>query len=130
MESDLLSHNVVIFADTTYDKNELIAFNKICRQNNIKFMWCFTIGITAHMMNDFGADVFRVHDVYGGNLSNGEIVDIEVIEEKEMCIIYTRTEHKLRSGRSFVSFHEMKGAEELSANKNSKLNAAGKIKTI
>jgi ubiquitin-activating enzyme E1 len=64
----------VVFCD--YMIHDLFYWNRICRENNIKFIMLQTYGLAGNIFCDFG-DMYKINDVDGEPIKTGNIIKID-----------------------------------------------------
>eukprot|EP00761_Pharyngomonas_kirbyi_P007417 gb/GECH01007427.1/.p1 GENE.gb/GECH01007427.1/~~gb/GECH01007427.1/.p1 ORF type:complete len:1022 (+),score=286.96 gb/GECH01007427.1/:1-3066(+) len=110
-EDFIKQFNVVVFAD--HHTPQLIEYNKICRQNDIKFISTESRGLFGSIFCDFG-DQFLVTDTNGEPPITRIVVDISQGEDdKEATVSVTDEERHDLSDGDKVTFSGIEGMEEL-----------------
>lgn len=95
-EKNIKNYNIVVVC-SNYKLTELIEINKICRKNNVKFIFCNTMGLMGQIFCDFG-EHFIVKDTNGEDPKSGIIID--TIDSDQGTILVCAEQHDLESGDS------------------------------
>lgn len=89
----IINYDVVIL--NNYSLNESIKINKLCRNNNVKFILCGLFGLFGNIFCDFG-DKFIINDVDGEEIKRSMIT--EIIPHHDGIRITVPEKHLLESG--------------------------------
>ena len=106
-EEVIKNHDLVLVTDSK--DIDMIQINKICRNNQIGFIFCETIGLVGTLFVDFGNE-FECLDPIG--IDYPEIGIGSVLNKENPIIIVEETGHKLSKG-DFITFKDVYGMKEL-----------------
>ena len=111
----LKEFNVVVFTEIK-PFNFLNLVNDVCRQNNIKFIYTFSLGLTGFVFTDFGPEHIII-DQSGDDLKTYSIKNITKEKNALVTIDTVHETNELNVGDgSFVQFKNIEGMTELNSN--------------
>lgn len=85
----LMTHNIAVFCG--YGKQELIQYNNLCRELNIKFIMVQSYGLSGDIFCDFGEN-YIINDCDGLPIITG------IISKIQESTLYTEEKHGLYTG--------------------------------
>ena len=106
----IMQHNIVVLTDSFLDEQKRI--NKICHDNNIRFINANTFGLCGQIFCDFGEE-FTVNDTDGEEPLS--VIIQGITNDKDgvvMCLDEKR--HGFQDG-DYVTFSEVQGMNELNS---------------
>ena len=95
-----------------FDYKTIIEFNDICRENNIKFIYPVTLGLSGFVFDDFGEDHIIIGKT-GDELQSFFIKNITKEKEGKVIINRDNDEISLYEFSDYVIFKNIEGMTEL-----------------
>ena len=108
----VLQFNVVVFTEL-FPCNLLIQVNKICRTNNIKFIYACCLGLAGYIFTDFGNN-HTIFEEKGGEPTTYNIKSITKDKKGFITIDNEKGENNFSIGdKGYVTFSGVEGMTEL-----------------
>ena len=118
IENHIKDFNIIIITEIM-DLKKLIKINEICRDNNIGFIYCLSLGLTFYCFVDFQEHI--INDLYNKDKKKFFIKNIKCGEKTKIIIDNGLENFNIRKN-SYIIFKEIKGIPQLMDGKKRKIS--------
>ncbi len=120
MKNNIKNYDILVITEI-FDIETLISLNNICRENNKKFIYASTLGLSGFIFNDFGEEHLIINKT-GDEPQSFIIKNITKEEEGKVTIDKENESNSLYEISDYVIFKNIKGMTELNEVEPLKIN--------